>query len=172
MPKNESFVETPDGVGTISLVDYLRETVKVRLEDVPETPQSYQVDEIRVVRNGKGHRPEGYVAPDRAELEKLRKTPAPVEEQQELELAERVAALGGASGEERRQSGRRTRSRQEQPAGKPKQERRPRQQPKDKWEEPPAQQAEAPKEGQQTARRRRRHRGGRGKPGGQPGEER
>jgi len=29
-PKNESFVETPDGVGTVSSVNLLRETVKVR----------------------------------------------------------------------------------------------------------------------------------------------
>jgi len=77
LPKNESFVETPDGVGTISGVDYLRETVKVRLEDAPEVPQSYQVEEINVVRSGKGRRPEGYVAPPKQELEKLRKTTPP-----------------------------------------------------------------------------------------------
>ena len=35
MPKNESFVETPEGVGTVSQVNLLKETVKVRLEEQP-----------------------------------------------------------------------------------------------------------------------------------------
>ena len=79
MPKNESFVETPDGVGTVSQVNLLRETVKVRLDDQPESSQSYQCCEICVVRNGKGKRPEGYVPPAPEELEKLRKvTPPPL----------------------------------------------------------------------------------------------
>lgn len=73
MPKAESFVECPDGVGTVSQVNLLRETVKVRLEDSEEAPLTYHNSEIRVVRNGKGKRPEGYVAPPKAELEKLRK---------------------------------------------------------------------------------------------------
>ena len=38
MPKNESFVETPEGVGTVSQVNLLKETVKVRLEEQPEAP--------------------------------------------------------------------------------------------------------------------------------------
>ena len=36
MPKNESFVETPEGVGTVTQVNLLKETVKVRLEEQPE----------------------------------------------------------------------------------------------------------------------------------------
>ena len=71
-PKQESFVECPDGVGTVSAVNLLKEQVKVRLEDSTEQPQSYFTDEIRVVRPGKGKRPEGYTAPPKAELEKLR----------------------------------------------------------------------------------------------------
>lgn len=73
LPKNESFVETPDGAGNVSAVNFLRETVTVRLEDSPEAPQTYAGEEIRVIRNGKGRRPEGYVAPPAAELESLRK---------------------------------------------------------------------------------------------------
>ena len=71
-PKQESFVECPDGVGTVSSVNLLREQVKVRLEDSTEQPKSYLTDEIRVVRPGKGKRPEGYTPPPKAELEKLR----------------------------------------------------------------------------------------------------
>ena len=74
-PKQESFVECPDGVGNVSSVDLLKERVKVRLEDSAEQPKSYRVSEIRVVRSGKGKRPEGYVAPPKAELEKLRYIP-------------------------------------------------------------------------------------------------
>ena len=71
-PKQESFVECPDGAGTVSSVNLLKEQVKVRLEDSTEQPKSYLTDEIRVVRSGKGRRPEGYEPPPRAELDKLR----------------------------------------------------------------------------------------------------
>ena len=83
MPKNESFVETPEGVGTVAQVDLLRETVKVRLENQPETPKCFHNCEICVVRNGKGKRPEGYVAPPPEELAKLRKV-TPAEEPKSL----------------------------------------------------------------------------------------
>ena len=56
MPKNESFVDTPDGVGNVSNVDLLREQVQVRLDASPESPRRYKVSEIRVLRNGKGSR--------------------------------------------------------------------------------------------------------------------
>ena len=56
MPKNESFVDTPDGVGNISGVDLLREEVTVRLDSAPESPKRYKRCEIRVLRNGKGSR--------------------------------------------------------------------------------------------------------------------
>ena len=72
MPKQESFVETPDGVGTVCQVNLLKEQVKVRLDDSPETPKCYRNCEICVVRNGKGKRPEDYVAPPPEELAKLR----------------------------------------------------------------------------------------------------
>lgn len=72
-PKQESFVECPDGAGTVSAVNVLKEQVKVRLEDATDQPpKPYLTSEIRVVRSGKGKRPEGYTAPPRAELEKLR----------------------------------------------------------------------------------------------------
>ncbi len=39
-PKQESFVETPDGAGTVSSVNLLRQTVQVRLESAPRRPPS------------------------------------------------------------------------------------------------------------------------------------
>lgn len=71
-PKVESFVECPDGAGTIASVNLLKETVKVKLEDSTEQPRTYLTSEIRVVRSGKGKRPDDYVAPPPEELEKLR----------------------------------------------------------------------------------------------------
>ena len=64
MPKNDSFVQTPDGPGNISAVNLVKERVTVRLDDAPEAPKTYQVGEIIVLRNGKGSR-DGIAIPDR-----------------------------------------------------------------------------------------------------------
>ena len=90
-PKQESFVECPDGVGNVTAVNLLREQVKVRLEDSTEQPKTYRTTEIRVVRNGKGKRPEDYVAPPKEELEKLRYIPP--EEERSMGSTASVAAL-------------------------------------------------------------------------------
>ena len=76
-PKQESFVETPDGAGTVSSVNLLRQQVQVRLDSAPDTPKCSHNCEICVVRNGKGKRPEGYVEPPLEELAKLRRAPEP-----------------------------------------------------------------------------------------------
>ncbi len=86
-PKVESFVETPDGVGTVSSVSLLRQQVKVRLDSAPESPKCYHNCELCVIRNGKGKRPENYVEPPLEELAKLRRIPEePVREQATLEF--------------------------------------------------------------------------------------
>lgn len=54
MPKQESFVQTPDGPGNVKAVDLLRETVKVSLDSAPETQKCYHNCEICVLRNGQG----------------------------------------------------------------------------------------------------------------------
>ena len=64
MPKNDSFVQTPDGPGNISAINLVRETVSVRLDDAPESLNTYQVGEIIVLRNGKGSR-DGIAIPAR-----------------------------------------------------------------------------------------------------------
>ena len=113
-PKQDSFVECPDGAGTISSVNLLREQVKVRLEDSAEQPKTYRASEIRVVRSGKGKRPEDYVVPPKEELEKLRYIP-PEEERTARKLGEGAdlsamldqylggnSAAGGETGEVRK----------------------------------------------------------------------
>ena len=62
LPKNDSFVQTPDGPGNVTAVNILKEQVTVRLDDQPETPQCYHNCEVCVLRNGKGSR-DGIVVP-------------------------------------------------------------------------------------------------------------
>ena len=87
MPKNDSFVDTPDGIGNISGVDLLREEVQVRLDASPESPKRYKNCEIRVLRNGKGSRdgieipkdrPQRYIAPVREEEQPVLRSRAPI----------------------------------------------------------------------------------------------
>ena len=124
VPKQESFVETPDGAGTVSAVNLLRQTVQVRLEADPESTKTYHTCELSVIRNGKGKRPEGYVEPPLEELAKLRRReetgPAGVTEEASLAAAIEAAfpsrdvyvepSLGGEDREEHR-PGRRNRRR-------------------------------------------------------------
>ena len=55
-PKNESFVDTPDGRGTVTEVNLLRQCVKVRMEDSPETVGCYKNCDICVLRSGKARK--------------------------------------------------------------------------------------------------------------------
>lgn len=80
-PKNDSFVETPDGVGDIVSVNLLREKVRVRLDNAPDTMSIYHKSEIRVIRSGKGKRPDDYRAPSPEVLEKLRRVKEEVVEE-------------------------------------------------------------------------------------------
>ena len=120
MPKNESFVETPEGAGNVCQVDLLKETVKVRLDSAPETPKCFHHCELRVIRNGKGKRPEDYVEPPAQELEKLRKV-TPVEEPRILtgSINAALAGLSAALEEESApaQESRRSRSRRRKSGG-------------------------------------------------------
>ena len=56
MPKNDSFVDTPDGIGNVTAIDLLREEVQVRLDNAPDSPRKFKNCEIHVLRNGKGSR--------------------------------------------------------------------------------------------------------------------
>ena len=56
MPKNDSFVMTPDGPGNVTSLDLLRETMKVSLDGTQGAPKCYHNCEVCVLRNGKGSR--------------------------------------------------------------------------------------------------------------------
>ena len=62
LPKNDSFVQTPDGPGNVCDVNILKEKVTVRLDERPDSPQCYHNCEVCVLRNGKGSR-DGIVVP-------------------------------------------------------------------------------------------------------------
>ncbi|MFI3249561.1 MAG: stage 0 sporulation family protein [Eubacteriales bacterium] len=91
-PRSDSFVETPDGAGIVVTVGLLREQVRVKLENTMDPPKKYHNSEIVVIRSGKGKRPEGYVQPPLAELEKLRR----IEEKKVVEMYTTVNPLASA----------------------------------------------------------------------------
>ena len=67
-PKAESFVDTPEGRGTVVEVDLLRQRVKVRLEKEPETIVNYPNGEIAVLRSGKAKKNDPPIPEDLAPI--------------------------------------------------------------------------------------------------------
>ena len=67
-PKAESFVDTPDGRGTVTELSLLRQRVKVRMEEDEETIGTYRVDEIAVFRNGKAKKTDEPIPADWAPI--------------------------------------------------------------------------------------------------------
>lgn len=92
-PKQDSFVETPDGAGTVCSVNLLRQTVQVRLDSAPEVPKCYHNCELCIIRSGKGKRPDDYVEPPLEELAKLRK---PEEKEEVPDLKGSASPLAAA----------------------------------------------------------------------------
>ena len=67
-PKAESFVDTPEGRGTVTEIDLLRQRVKVRLEEHPEEIHVFQNTEIAVLRNGKAKKTDPPIPADLAPI--------------------------------------------------------------------------------------------------------
>jgi cell fate regulator YaaT (PSP1 superfamily) len=67
-PKNESFVDTPEGRGTVTDVNLLRQTVKVRMEDAPDTVKCFSNCDICVLRNGKAKKGDPPIPKDLAPI--------------------------------------------------------------------------------------------------------
>ena len=67
-PKEESFVDTPEGRGTVIGLNLLRQQVKVQMEDSPETVGTFKVDEIAVLRNGKAKKNDPPIPADLAPI--------------------------------------------------------------------------------------------------------
>ena len=67
-PKLESFVDTPEGRGTIVELDLLRQRVKVRMEDAPETITAFANADIAVLRSGKAKKNDPPIPADLAPI--------------------------------------------------------------------------------------------------------
>lgn len=78
VPKNGAFVQTEDGYGNVTLVNLLRQNVKVRLDGPGEAQiRTYDADEIAEIPGGRP--PEGQTPPDLLRNRPKKKKEAPVE---------------------------------------------------------------------------------------------
>ncbi|MBQ3503723.1 MAG: stage 0 sporulation family protein [Oscillospiraceae bacterium] len=166
-PKAESFVDTPEGRGTVVEIDLLRQRVKVRMEDSPETISVFANTDIAVLRSGKakkndppipadlapisgaGKRVRKTESEERLTLEPIRfrySTEAVVEEAEAAPEAEETAAPEAPPAAEerertsRRRSRRRSQSESTEPAEKlekPEKTEKPDKQPKPQKEKKP-----------------------------------
>ena len=143
LPKNDSFVQTPDGPGNVSDVNVLKETVKVRLDEKPEALRCYHNCEVCVLRNGKGSR-EGIEIP--------KERPARYTEERQEEFPVPAIIADFAADREEPEEGRRRSRRRRGGKGSERPAERPAEKP-----------AEKPEEKRREGNRRRRTRGG--KPG-------
>ncbi len=67
-PKAESFVDTPEGRGTVVDVDLLRSRVRVRMEHNPETVNVFPNEEIAVLRSGRAKKNDPPIPADLAPI--------------------------------------------------------------------------------------------------------
>ena len=75
-PKVESIVNTCDGKGTVTEINLLKESVKVRLDSDPSSIKSYHNCDICVLRNGKGKKTDPPIPDDLPPLPKPQAQPA------------------------------------------------------------------------------------------------
>ena len=81
-PKPESFVDTPGGRGTVVDVNLLRQSVKVRMEDEPDTIETYKNCDICILRNGKAKKNDPPIPADQAPISGGGKRKKPVVEEE------------------------------------------------------------------------------------------
>ncbi len=67
-PKMDSFVDTPEGRGTVIEIDLLRQRVKVRMEDQPEVISSFANADIAILRSGKAKKNDPPIPDDLAPI--------------------------------------------------------------------------------------------------------
>ena len=186
-PKMDSFVDTPEGRGTVVEIDLLRQRVKVRMEDAPETISVFANTDIAVLRSGKAKKNDPPIPADLAPIsgsgKRVRKEPENEEklllepirfrystEKVVEEPEEDVEAAAEENGENKPA---RSRSRRRKP-NKPAEEQI-KQEPKAEKPKKEAKEVKEPKEpkteegGEPKTRRRPNHR--RRKPGSKPGGE-
>ena len=67
-PKAESFVDTPEGRGTVVEIDLLRQRVKVKMEEQPEVIHTFANADIAVLRSGKAKKNDPPIPADLAPI--------------------------------------------------------------------------------------------------------
>ena len=85
-PKLDSFVDTPEGRGTVVELDLLRSRVKVRMEDAPETISVFANTDIAILRNGKAKKNDPPIPADLAPISGSGKRARKTEEDDKLLL--------------------------------------------------------------------------------------
>ncbi len=174
-PKVESFVDTPDGRGTITDVNLLRQSVRVRMEKAPDTFGTYKNDEIYVIRSGKAKKTDAPIPEDFAPIsskaaEQPRRRFQDLDEMPEVVVGKKSAQPEPEQEKPSHNSHRRHRRPQQdrQPAPEKKPEQRKQEpkkpQPKPQTEKKPEDGTETPKT--KSSHRRHRHRGPRKPSGG------
>ena len=182
-PRMDSFVDTPEGRGTVVEIDLLRQRVKVRMEDEPETIHVFANTDIAVLRSGKAKKNDPPIPADLAPIsgsgKRVRKEP---EEEEKLllepirfrystekivEEPEEAAELTEESAEKPARSRNRRRKPKANPEEQPKQELKAEKPKKEPKEPKPAEAEESSEE--RKPRRRPNHR--RRKPGNKPAGE-
>ena len=153
-PKQDSLVETPDGVGTVCQVNLLRQTSKVVLDNAPEEPRCYHNCDLCVIRSGKGKRPEGYEKPEQPQSK-------PSEQRERVLLDEPPREEGAAPLPEERRQQRRAKKPRPQQEGQPSGERQGRgERPHPQSRNPQRQGQDSGRSGEQHRSRQRRPRSG------------
>ena len=85
-PRLDSFVDTPEGRGTVVELDLLRQRVKVRMEDSPETVSVFANADIAVLRSGKAKKNDLPIPADLAPISGSGKRVRKEEPEQEMVL--------------------------------------------------------------------------------------
>ena len=85
-PRLDSFVDTPEGRGTVVEIDLLRQRVKVRMEDSPETVSVFANADIAVLRSGKAKKNDLPIPADLAPISGSGKRVRKEEPEQEMVL--------------------------------------------------------------------------------------
>ena len=170
-PKLESFVDTPEGRGTVVEIDLLRQRVKVRMERQPEVLSTFANTDIAVLRSGKAKKTDPPIPEDLAPISgggkrskndqrengrmfldpiKFRYSEETVAEEQEIVQEEAPKAEGEHKSRNRRKN------RKPKNPEAPKAETKAAPAPKAEAKPAPAPKAEQKAEGQENAKKRRR----------------
>ena len=89
-PKPESFVDTPDGRGTVIEADILRQRVKVRMESNPDTVSVFPNEEVAVLRSGKAKKNDPPIPADLAPISGSGVRPKPTPKQEDTMVLEPI----------------------------------------------------------------------------------